>query len=413
MGRKFAVLFLILFFLCGPACADRPAAHLCSPAYNARKVFSLGRSAGASYFHLIDLSSKAGHKPFSELQREYNNAFQNLNIIDIILDDLAMDGKSRQGLNKLRINLYHALKKQDLSETHIAFVRDMFVIFYEDLARDVSDKYCFKGSWLLSLGFYASFQLESLNSPEEEKLLLSGFSRILSARPFSVPQNVYMSLLTINELDKLSVTRSELVQLKNNLTVITEYFTNYPGTRPLIAEIQDLAGVWQGIVINPENEKHDIRLRVNKDLTATMAISGIAGEVEVSDIRIVNNYFTFMFKPFGTEKLYLRFDARLSENIFTGEITDVLGAKGYWVLAKTNENLKLSEENLDTMVSYIARVEEKLKQAPKEPVVPVNTVTVEREVEQEQSTEKKGRFSAWMQFFRERFLKLIGKTADK
>ena len=383
MGKKFFVFIIACFIFCTAAYADHPGPEQypepthtpcskqviqtpCQPQYIADtpRLFALGRSVGASYFHLIDLSDKVAGKPFLELQHEYSTVFQNINIIDIILEDLDIYDESRHHLNKLRIDFYNALRNQDLSETQVAFVRDMFVIFYENLAQSITARYGVPGNWLLSLGFYSSFQLESLNAPAKEKILLSGFRKIFDARPVAVPENIYTSLVIVNNLDKSPITQTELAMLGTNLVNITEYFSNYPQTRPLIAEIKDLVGVWQGILINPENEKHDIRLTINKDRTAVMDISGIAGEILISDIKIVNNYFTFMFKPFGTEKLHMRFDAKLSENIFAGEITDVLGAKGYWVLAKTDKNRKLGDKSLDTMVSYVAWVQNRLMKLP-------------------------------------------------
>jgi len=396
-GKKILFFILVSFIFCMAAYAEQAVPQLTPE--NTTKIFSLGRSVGSSYYHLIDLCDKAGKKPFVEIQQDYSITFQNLNVIDIILNDLNIDGKSREDLNKLRINFYNALKNQDLNETQIAFVRDMFVVFYENLAQDVLTRNYAEGSWLLSLGFYTSFQLESLNSPAEEKILLSGFSKIYDARLIQVPENVDNSLLTVNNLDKISVTQTELAGLRTNLVNITEYFTNYPC---------DFAGIWQGILINPENEKHDIRLTVNKDLTAVMNIAGIAEDVTISDIRIVNNYFTFMFKPFGTEKLYLKFDAKLSENIFTGEITDVLGAKGHWVLAKTDNNYVLNEDKLDTMVSYIAEIERKLTEIPinnvqtvepvSEIIETVNEITLPA-LEETINTNKKGFWQGIKTFF--------------
>jgi hypothetical protein len=133
-------------------------------------------------------------------------------------------------------------------------------------------------------------------------------------------------------------------------------------------DVASLIGVWQGILINPEGEKSDIRLKVAPDKTAVLSIAGIAQDIPVSDIRVVNNCFTFMFKPFGTEKLYLRFNAKLSENMFSGEITDVLGEKGYWVLANTDDKGLLSDEKLDMMVSYIKQIEERLKNTAAMPI---------------------------------------------
>lgn len=380
MSKKFLVLLFSFMFFTSVAIADQPEPVVCKDEV-APKVFSLGRSIGNAYYHLVDLFEKASVEPFVSLQAEYSSTLQSLNIIDIILEDLGVEGKSRKGLDKLRINFYNALKNQDLNEREVAFVRDRFVIFYENLLQEVKLNYCNRESWFLSLGFYTSFQLASLHSGEKEKILLSGFGKLLSARPVQVPDDIYNSLLTVYNLDKLLVTQSELAELENNLVKITEYFSNYPQTAVLISELEDLIGVWQGIVVNPENEKHDIRLAVNENLTAKMYIPGIADGVEIADIRVVNNYFTFMFKPFGTEKFYLRFSAKLSENIFSGEITDVLGSKGYWVLAKTDKQQELSEESLDKMVSYINELELRMKE------VPVNAVKHKEAVVQEDEPE--------------------------
>ncbi len=397
MGKNLLLIIMACFILCGTAYADQPAPEKIVPetvkeqtvpfkpdTINTSKLFSLGRGIGASYYYLIDLCDKTGKKPFSEIQQEYARTFQNINIIDIILEDLEISGKSRQDLKNLRINFYNALKNQDLSETHIAFVRDLFVVFYENLSQDISAKYCLQGNWLLSLGFYSAFQLESLKSPTKEKVLLSGFDKIFNARPVAVPEEIYTGLVTVNRLDKMYVTTSELALLESNLIKITEYFTNYPVSEPVFDEAKNLIGVWQGILVNPENERHDIRLIVNKDLSATMDVAGIAEDINISEVEMVNNYFTFMFKPFGTEKLYLRFDAKLSENMFTGEITDVTGSKGYWILAKTNDDSKLSEDKLDKMISYIAWFEEKLKEPT---IIRVNEIKIQQEPQPAETSE--------------------------
>ncbi len=328
----------------------------------AKKVFSLGRSIGVCYYHIIDLNDKSASRPFSEIKREYGNTFQALNVVDIILYDLKLKGEARLNLNKIRKAFYDALQNQDLNESKLTYVRDMFKAFYEKLAQDIDRVYSSKESWLLSLGFYTSFQLESLKSYREEKILLSGFEKIMSKRSVVVPGKVYDYMVGVYKLDKPYITDVELVSLKENLTGIINYFTNYSGSEPLFSEVSDLVGVWQGILFNPDKEKYDIRLTVREDLTAIMDIADVAYDVMIPDIEMVNNYFTFMFKPFGTEKLYLRFDAKLCRDVFSGEITDVLGEKGYWVLAMTDKDHKLSEEKLDKMVSYVKRFEKKQKE---------------------------------------------------
>lgn len=332
----------------------------------ARKIFSLGRSIGAAYYYLIDLCDKSRNNAFKTLQNEYNDALQAINIIDIILDDLKIKGKSFQDLNKIRKNFYDALQDQDLSETKLDFVRDNYVIFYENLSEYINKKYSCKESWLLSLGLYASFQLESLKSDREDKILLSGFEKIMSRRTVVVPQQIYDQLAGIYRLDKTHITDKELIALKQNLINVIKYFTNYSENTAGLTEIKDLTGIWQGILYNPDKEKYDMRLVIKDDLTASMDINGLVYDVQISKIKVINKYITFMFKPFGTEKLYLRFNAKLSQDIFSGEITDVLGQKGYCVLARTDEFNKLPPEKLDKMVSYISQFENKLKENYKE-----------------------------------------------
>jgi hypothetical protein len=165
--------------------------------YNVRRVFALGRSAGAAYYYLIDLCDRAVNSPFKDIQKQYGESFQNLNIIDIVLEDMGLQGKAAQDLNKVRINFYNALNGQDLNETKLSFARDMFVVFYENLIQDVSNSYSPYGNWILTLGFYTSFQNESLKSDREDKILLSGFGKIFNSRPIAVPAEVYDNLSTI------------------------------------------------------------------------------------------------------------------------------------------------------------------------------------------------------------------------
>jgi hypothetical protein len=302
---------------------------------NTQKIFSLGRGVGASYYHLTDLSDKARFKPYSALKNEYDDTFQNINIMDIIIDDLEVSNNSHILLNKLKFNFYNSLKDQDLNEICLLHIRDDYVLYYENLAKDIQSRFSFEGSWLLALGFYSSFQMESLNSSSESKLLLSGFNKILDSNPLNLSETVLTSLQTINNLDKTYINDKEIECLKQNIIKITEYFGSYPENQPLSGKIKEFIGTWQGVLINPENQRHKIKLVVNDDMNINMNIDGIAQNILISDVKLINNYFTFMFKPFGDEKLYIKFNAKISDNTFSGEVTDVLGQKGNWILSKT------------------------------------------------------------------------------
>ena len=339
-SHKFLVFLFItlimLFSLPDKACAfiDKESTQ---------KIFSLGRSVGSSYYHLTALCDKARFKPYSAIKNEYGDTFQSLNLMDIILDDLETNTNSHLQLNKLRMNFYNSLNDKDLNEISILCIRDAYILYYETLVKDIQSRFSSEGSWLFALGFYSSFQMESLNSSSESKLLLSGFSKILNSNPFlNLPEPVLTNLKSINNLDKTYISEKELGCLKQNIISITEYFCSYPenqqacgdkSVKPLL-RIKEFTGLWQGVMVDPENQRHKIKLIVNKDMNIKMDIDGIAQNILVSDVKLIDNYFTFMFKPFGTEKLYMRFNAKISNNTFTGEVVDVLGEKGNWLLSR-------------------------------------------------------------------------------
>ena len=300
-----------------------------------QKIFSLGRSVGSSYYHLTALCDKARFKPYSALKNEYSDTFQSLNLMDIILDDLETNANSHLQLNKLRMNFYNSLNDQDLNEISILCIRDAYILYYETLIKDIQSRFSSEGSWLFSLGFYSSFQMESLNSSSESKLLLSGFAKIINSNPFiNLPEPVLTNLKSINNLDKTYISEKELDCLKQNIISVAEYFGSYPDNQSLSIRNKEFTGLWQGVMVDPENQRHKIKLIVNKDMNIKMDIDGIAQNILVSDVKIIDNYFTFMFKPFGTEKLYMRFNAKISNNTFTGEVVDVLGEKGNWLLSR-------------------------------------------------------------------------------
>lgn len=329
-----------------------------------RQLFSTGRSLGSAYFYLLDLTNKSQSTDYLKIRNEYQNAFNSLSITDLIVDDLQINDDSSRLLNSVRLSLYNSLKKQDISTEKLTSTISDFATYYENLHKIVCDKYSTQGTWLLDLGFYSAFQYESINSKEQAKLLISGFDKLSSSIPFELPAKINSDIKSINMLDKDDLTTRDIIQLKANITELMEFFSNYPYVKPLFREVQELVGNWQGILLNPYNQKSNIRLIVNKDLSAIMDINGIARNITISDVEVVDNYFSFMFKPFGTEKLYIKFSAKLTNNVFAGEITDVLGEKGYWVLAKSNQDNTLPDTSLNIMSSYIKDKESKLKETP-------------------------------------------------
>ncbi|EKE03116.1 MAG: hypothetical protein ACD_20C00259G0016 [uncultured bacterium] len=342
-----------------------------------QKIFLLGRSLGVSYYHLIDLSDKSKEFAFTDIKKEYQDAFQNLNITDLIIEDLNLDTGLSDLLKNVRLSLYNALNKQDLSETKLAVSLDKFTSYYEELRQKIKTQYTEVGSWLLDLGFYTSFQLESIYSKNKEKLFLSGFNQVIENIPLMIPENIAMAFLNIRILEKPELTTAELTVFQDSLIDVTQFFSTYPEGKREFNKAQELVGNWSGILLTPECERRVIKLKVNNannKLTALMDIEKIAANIHISNIDMIDGYFTFMFKPFGTEKLYIKFDAKLSDKVFSGEIVDVLGEKGYWVLAKGDQDNAIEDKSLDIMSLYIKDMESKLK-VVKQQVISVSNTT--------------------------------------
>lgn len=296
-----------------------------------QKIFTLGRSLGISYYHFTDLSDKSNTKAYADIKKEYSDTFQSLNIMEIILKDICTDTESYMLLKKLRTDFYNSLQKQDILTTKFPFIKQNYDYYYKSLTKDIKTKFSAEGEWVLAIGFYSSFQRESINSLSKTKLLLSGIDKIISAKPIFLPENILENLKTVSTLEKTTLNDLELISLKASLIKIAEYFDGYTGN---ISETNKLAGNWKGVLIDPENQLHKISLSVNNNASAKMNIDGIAQNIAISDVKIVNNYSTFMFKPFGAEKLYIKFNAKISNNILAGEAVDVLGQQGNWVLSR-------------------------------------------------------------------------------
>lgn len=364
--RKFVKLLIIICIFLNLSFGVAQAEQCNLSNQDTQNIFSMGRSLGVSYYYLAELIDKSEEKSYMELRRQYQKAFEYLNIADIIIDELALDESLKQDLDKLRASLYCTFNKQNISAAKLEQTVNLYRAFYENFLQAVSSKYCKEGNWLLDLGFYTSFQRESVTEGAQEKLLLSGFSKISENMPFIVPADVLLALKNIKELDKPELTTEEIKILSSSATRVIEYFTGYPDPKALVFDEMKLHGVWKGVMLNPNCEKFNITFKVNKDMSAVVDIDKIAKNVPITSVELVDGYFTFTFKPFGTEKFYIKFNAKVSDSMFTGEITNSIGEKGYWVVAKSSDS-DSTNENLSNVISdYIEHMETKIRTTKKE-----------------------------------------------
>jgi len=295
-----------------------------------QKVFSLGRSAGSSYFYLINLSDKTTKSPYAAIKKDYSSAFMSLSLMEGILKDISIDKTSQKNLAALEMKLDKSLNSGDLNQISVQDIKDEFISDYDIIAQNISSKYSSKGAWLLVLGFYTSFQQRSLEFYSPEKILLSGFNQVLDANPYnSLPVSVNTSLKSIANFDKVNISTQDLAFLAKNIGVINDYFS---GKSPE-SQVKILGG-WSGVMVDPDNVSRKTVLSSADGHNFTLDVEGVAKNIVISDVQNINNYYTFMFKPFGTQKMYVKFDAVLSDNTLTGQAIDCIGQKGNLLLSK-------------------------------------------------------------------------------
>ena len=340
--KRFVAIFIIIFALVinfipvkSFAVPEEANKTKISSEENIQKIFSLGRGLGSSYYYMTSLYDQGLYKPYSSIRDEYAKAFQCLNIVDIILSDINTSIDSRMAMENITANFYNSLNDEDLNEVCLFYLRQSFVDFYKNLALEINRDFSPKESWFLALGFYLSFQEESLNSAASSKLLLSGFHKLLNQNILKLPQDVSQNLKMIDSLDKPVLSEQEISDLKLKISDIIEYFDNYRVCKASSIGNKELRGEWSGILIDPGKQKHEIKLVFPDNNKITMDIDGIARNLNISDLKIINKYITFMFKPFGNQKLFIKFNAKIDNNTFTGEAVDALGQKGNWLLSRT------------------------------------------------------------------------------
>lgn len=320
-----------------------------------QNIFSSGRSLGAAYYNLLYLTDRSIKLPYSSLKKQYEDAFQYLSISDVINNDILCDTELSKQLFIVRQDLYYALKNQELNSDTVRKATIDFNNYYSNLSNEITKKYNLEGQWLLNLGFYSSFQQKSLSSKDRSKLLLTNADILTTNIPVNLNSETLTAVKKLDYNGRRNLTAYEAASLKQNINDVIVLMTNYPNPRPIFREKTDLIGSWQGIMLNSNRDRINIKLSINKDLTGNLSIGSIAKNIKVYDIELVNNYFTFTYNPLGTEKLFIRFNARLTDSVFSGEIIDAIGEKSYWVLAKEDENCK--NITSDKMLHYANYIE--------------------------------------------------------
>lgn len=347
MTRKILIyLILAVFIFTKPAFSqlDNTKTH---------KIFNTGRAIGETYFSLIDIYQSHGVSEIKYSKSKYQHAFQNLSIVDLITEDLNLSTQSVSLIKDIRKNLYLSLTDEKINFAQLDETIQFLGQFYNSFEADLETNYGTEADWYADLGFYSAFQLEALNTAHKDTLMLQDNQNIYSQKPQNINPTVSTMIDNLSRYNKPSLTTAETKAFQEDLKVLVNYFSVSPDCKTKIDDVALLKGYWQGVMINPYGQKYNIKMNFKDINDANLFIQGIAENIPLENVDIIDNYFSFTFKPVGTEKFNVRFNAKINEDIFSGNITNSLNEEGYWVLTKTAGQSPLSDEKLNSLKTYL------------------------------------------------------------
>ncbi|MEI7473558.1 MAG: hypothetical protein WCK67_02165 [bacterium] len=346
INRLLIIFILLIFAFSKPAYSEISDKKI-------QNIFNTGSATGEAYYNLITIYQGSSVNEVKYNKLKFQHAFQSLSIIDLISEDLQLSNQSLCLLKNIRSNLYESLNEEKINYAMLEQTIKLLNQFYNSFNLDIANSYGTDSDWYSDLGFYSSFQLESINTNKSSALLLDGSQKLYEQVPASVPQTSSEMVKSLKSFDKPTLTVDEIQALKNELNYLISYFSNYPNKVADNANIKALKGFWQGIMINPYGQKYNISLNFNDVNNSSLTIEGIASNIPLENIDLLDSYFSFTFKPVGTEKFNVRFNAKINNDMFSGNITNSLNEQGYWVLTKTTDNKPLSSEKINQLSSYI------------------------------------------------------------
>lgn len=349
MINRLLIIFILLI------CAFSKPAYSEMSNLKVQNIFNTGRAIGDAYYNLVNIYQGYGVDDIKFNKTKYQHAFQTLSIIDLISEDLQLSNQSICLLKNVRFNLYQSLNDEKINYAMLDETMHNLNQFYSSLNLDLENTIGVDAKWYSDLGFYSAFQLDAINSNAANVLMLESSQNIYLQTPTTLPSSALVMIDGLKTFDKPSLSSDETKAFKQKLASVISYFSQYPNEKQSISDLQQMKGYWQGIMINPYGQKYNIILDFDDIKNAKLSIIGIAENIPLSNIDVIDNYFSFTFKPIGTEKFNVRFNAKINNGMFSGNITNSLNEQGYWVLTKTPDKTPLVEEKINSLSTYLKK----------------------------------------------------------
>lgn len=313
-----------------------------------KEVFKLSYSLGEASYLMPDLISNEGIMGIAIAQSKLiylqRQALQQHSYII----SLGLPKKTVDLSNKYQKEIQQALANSEYDRKKLLQAQKTYVNYSDRVRIETSERYGQKVTWLFDVGFLSGFTNVSMQSEYQNKLVLLQFKYLLDYIPYELPSSIMSAISNLADQKDVSLIASEIDLLKESAQSIAIFFNN-PETYSPPATMKTLVGVWEGRLAEPGGSYHKANLKVFPDLSAELFVDDLFESMPVNEISLTQSIVSFDIKPFGEERLKIKFSGRVVDDMMAGDAVDISGKKGKWQFLRTSNKDKANLDNIEVV----------------------------------------------------------------
>ena len=296
-------------------------------------AFQMGVHLGDTSFYIADILSNSKIMGSSVVNAKTLHLQRQSEKQVTLANSLNLSKESLENISKYQKELNEFFMEKSYKPDKLEKAKKIFSIYSDDIQKNINNLYGRKTTWLFDAGFLAGFLNASMGSEYKEKLILLNFGYLAEYIPYSIPTSVIASLSNIALIKNNQLTNNEIEAIKESTDNVINYFTN-PDTYTPPVTFKTIVGKWEGRLSDPSGKYSKASILINPDLSATLDVEGKFDGMPVNSIDLTQTLVTFNIKPYGEDRLTIKFSGRIVDDVMSGEAVDVSGRKGMWQFLK-------------------------------------------------------------------------------
>lgn len=299
-------------------------------------IFSLAKNIGELTYYYTDIASNNQMMGIAMLHGKIRHLKTLMARQDILDNDLNLSKDTLKMFSLAAKNLEESHVKGDYINNKFEKSQQEYVQYSQDLRKDIEHLYGPKYTWLFDTGFLTSFTEHSMRSEYKQKLILLQYRYVLDFIPYELPTSVIASLSKVAVAKDGELTDTQIDMMRESSQNVIAYFLNPEAYAPP-ATLKTLVGKWEGRLAPPGSDYHKASIIIKPDMTAVLNVEDIFDSMPVNNMTLTQSLLSFDIKPFGEEKLVIKFTGRIVDDVISGEAIDISGKKGLWQFLKAPE----------------------------------------------------------------------------